>query len=236
MRSTLTADDAALAARLLADGNAAEAERLEARTRAEGPDVLWDDPRLWERLLACRDLTRPSGALFMYAALRHTLRELGVDRRDLADYTASLVLAFGRGGRAYRISEHDENEYAYVVDLAGEYARADDERQFRVLAHLGNFALWLTGIFPDYIAARRARKGGPDLEYYEAAGKSGFRRAAEHRLAGSYGLAETLDDAGMLFTELRMALNRFSDRVMFPHASSADRLLRQVADEFRVAQ
>jgi hypothetical protein len=162
------------------------------------------------------------------------LRELGVDRRDLADYSASLLLAFGRANRAYRVSEHDENSYAYVVDLAGAAARADDERQFRVLAHLGNFALWLTGIFPDYIAARRARKGGPALDYYEAAGRSGFQRAAEHRLAESYGLADVLGDAGALFTELRVALNRFSDRVMFPRARSPDRLLRQVADEFRL--
>lgn len=218
---------------LLAAGSAAEEERLRGRVREAGADALWDDPRLAERLLACRGLTQPSAALFVYAALRRALLDVGVDRRDLADYSASLILAFGGGDRAYRIGEHDENQYAYVVDLAEEAVRAGGERQFRVLAHLGNFALWLTGIFPDYIAARRARKGGPDLEYYEAAGRSGFQRAAGHRLADSYGLAGVLGEAGAQFTGLRVALNRFSDRVVFPHASSPDRLLRQVTDEFR---
>jgi len=236
VRASLAAADEALAIRLLAADSAAEAARLRDAAGRDGADALWDDPRLWDALCGSRDLTEPSVALFLYVALRHALRELGVDRADLADYSASLILAFGRADRAYRVSEHDENRYAYVVDLAGEAARADGERQFRVLAHLGNFALWLTGIFPDYIAARRARKGGPDLEYYEAAGRRGFQRAAEHRLADSYGLADVLGDAGALFTELRVALNRFSDRVMFPRAHSADRLMRQVADEFRIAQ
>lgn len=233
VRASLTAQDEAQAALLIAAGDAAEAARLAAAAREEGPDALWDDPRLLAALLDCRVLTRPSAPLLLYVALRHAMLERGLDRRDLADYCASLVLAFGKDDRAYRISEHDENTYAYVVDLAQETARADGPRQFQVLAHLGNFALWLTGIFPDYIAARRARKGGPDLEYYEAAGRAGFRRAAEHRLAGQYGLADLFGEAGAFFTEIRIAMNRFSDRLMFPGVSSPDRLLRQVADEFR---
>lgn len=235
VRAALTAQDEAQAIRLLAGGSAAEERRLRDAAAAEGADVLWDDPRLPVALLECRRLTQPSAPLLLYVALRHAMLELGLDRRDLSDYAASLVLAFGREDRAYRISEHDENTYGYVVDLAQETARADDRRQFQVLAHLGNFALWLTGIFPDYIAARRARKGGPDLEYYEAAGKRGFQRAAGHRLAESYGLAGLLGEAGAFFTEMRIAMNRFSDRLMFPHTHSPDRLLRQVADEFRTA-
>ena len=235
IRATLTAADEALAIGFLAEGNGSEAERLRARVADGGADVLWDDPRLLAMLLESRALAQPSAALLVYVALRRALLDVGVDRRDLADYGAAMVLAFGREGRAYRISDRDENEYAYVVDLIEETARADGERQFRVLAHLGNFALWLTGIFPDYIAARRTRKGGPGLAYYEAAGRSGFQRAAEHRLAGAYGLAAVLGEAGERFTELRVALNRFSDRMLFPHCHSPERLLRQVADEFRTA-
>lgn len=233
IRASLTEQDAAQAVQLLAAGDAAEAARLAGAARAAGPDVLWDDPRLLDALLESRRISEPSARLLLYVALRRALLERGLDRRDLADYCASLVLAFGAHDRAYRISEHDENTYAYVVDLAQATERADGSRQFQVLAHLGNFALWLTGLFPDYIAARRARKGGPDLEYYEAAGRSGFQRAAEHRLAGHYGMADLLGEAGAFFTEIRIAMNRFSDRVLFPNVTSPDRLLRQVADQFR---
>jgi len=201
----------------------------------EGPDSLWDDPRLMGALVASRDLVRPSPALFFYVALRRLLLELGVDDRAVTDYCAAMVLAFGRGDRAYRISEHDENRYAYLVDLMAEAGRAEGERQFRVRMHLGNFSLWLTGIFPDYIAERRSRKGGPALPYFEGIGRRGFLMASDHRLAGRYGLDGVLRALGQRFAEARIALNRMSDRMMFPSHHSADRLMRQVEDSFRLS-
>ena len=220
-----------LAIELVAAGEA-ERRRLAQRATEEGPDTLWDDPRLMGALLASRDLRRPSAALFYYVVLRRLLLELGVDDPAVTDYCAAMVLTFGRGDRAYRTSDHDENRYAYLVDLVEEAGRAEGEHQFRVRVHLGNFSLWLTGIFPDYIAARRTRKGGPGLPYYEALGRSGYLMASESRLAGRYGLEGVLRAAAERFGELRIALNRMSDRVMFPGYSSPDRLIRQVEDGF----
>ena len=216
----------------LVAGSEAEKHRLAQRAMEEGPDALWDDPRLMGALLASRDLRRPSAPLFYYVVLRRLLLELGVEDRAVTDYCAAMVLAFGRGDRAYRTFEHDENRYAYLVDLVEEAGRTEGERQFQLRVHLGNFSLWLTGIFPDYIAARRTRKGGPPMPYYEALGRSGFLMASDSRLAGSYGLDGVLRAAGERFGELRIALNRMSDRVMFPHHHSADRLIRHVEDEF----
>lgn len=233
VRATLTEADRDLAAALLAAGSAARRERLLARAEAEGADALWDDPHLVPALLAYRGLTAPSASLFVYALLRRLLLEIGIDDRPLTDYCASLVLAFGRRDRACRISARDENRYEYLADLLVEAERAAGERQFRVRVHLGDFSLWQAGLFPDYIAARRARKGGPDLPYYEEIGASGFRLASGHALAGRYGIGEVLRAAGEHFVELRVALNRLSDRLLFPRYQSADRLMRQVQDEFR---
>ena len=235
VRSSLSADDMRLAVELLASSEA-ERVRLSQKAMDEGPDTLWDDPRLMGALLKSRDLLRPSPALFYYALLRRLLLELGVDDRAVTDYCAAMVLAFGRGNRAWRIGEHDENEYAYLVDLVDEAGRATGERQFQVRVHLGNFSLWLTGIFPDYIAARATRKGAPNLPYYEALGRNGFLAASDSRLAETYGLEDVLRTAGERFPLLRMALNRMSDTVLFPHHHSPDRLLRQVADDFNRIQ
>ncbi len=232
-RASLTAADRALAVELLSRGSAKQRADLEARTAAAGPDALWDDPGLVPALLAHRGLAAPSPTLFVYAVLRRLLLEIGIDDRNLPDYCASLVLAFGRGDRAYRIAEHDECRYEYLADLLAEADRAEGERQFRVRVHLGDFSLWLAGIFPDYIAARRARKGGPDLPYYEALGASGFRMASGHELASRYGLDGVLRTAGEQFVALRIAMNRLSDRLVFPRCHSPDRLLRQVQDELR---
>ncbi len=231
MRASLTADDLALACEVLA-ATAAARTALEQRLQAEGPDVLWDDPRLAEALLDYRGLARPSAALFLYVLLRRLLLDIGVNDRAVTDYCAALVLAFGRSDRAWRTGPHDENRYDYLVDLIAEADRADGERQFRVRLHQGNFSLWLTGIFPDYIAARRSRKGGPGLPYYEQMGRAGFQLASDHRLATSYGLEAVLRTAAERFGVLRVALNRLSDRLLFPAVASPERLLRQVADGF----
>jgi len=231
VRASLTADDMRLAVELLAKGES-ERVRLSQKAMDEGPDALWDDPRLMTALVGSRDLLRTSPALFYYVVLRRLLLELGVDDRAATDYCATMVLTFGRGDRAYRIGEHDENRYAYLVDLVEEAGRSDGERQFQVRVHLGNFTLWLTGIFPDYIAARATRKGGPAMQYYESVGRTGFLMASDHRLAEQCGLSPVLRSVGQQFPMLRMALNRLSDELMFPNHSSPDRLMRQVGDEF----
>jgi hypothetical protein len=236
VRSTLSAGDQTLALGLLSGGREGERRALESRMESEGPDALWDDPRLVPALTAYRGLEAPSAALFLYAVLRRSLLDVGLDDRAVADYCAALVLVFGRGDRAFRIEEHEENRTAYLVDLVVEADRAEGERRFRVHMHLGDFALWMAGIFPDYIAARRARKGGPPLDYYEQVGSSGFLAASDHRLAGRYGLGEVLRLAGERFFDLRVALNRLSDGMMFPGCSSPDRLMRQVADGFRAGR
>jgi hypothetical protein len=231
VRSYFTAGDMSLALELLG-ASEPERRRLAQKALEEGPDVLWDDPRLMAALLAHRGLTQPTAALFLYVSLRRLLLEAGVDDRAVSDYCASLLLAFGRKDRAWRLGEHDENRYGYLVDLVAEADRSDGEHNFKVRLHLGNFSLWLSGIFPDYIAARRVSKGGPGLPYYEQLGSAGFRMASDHRLADEYGLAPVLRQAADRFGTLRVVLNRLSDRMLFPDHHSAEKLMRQVADDF----
>ena len=99
--------------------------------------------------------------------------------------------------------------------------------------HLGNYALWLSGVFPDFIERRHWRRGGPDMAYYEEMGAKGFQLAADHRLAEQNGLAPLYHTAAERFGLLRTALNTVSDTLMFPTAHSPERLMRQVRDEAR---
>src|SRR5207302_113701 len=80
----------------------------------------------------------------------------------------------------------------------------------------------------DYLAARRSRKGGPDLPYYDELGRQGFRLAAEHRLAEHLGVATIYRSAAERFPTLRVAFNRLSDRVFFPNVSTPDKILRNL--------
>ncbi len=225
-RGHLGARDLQLVILLLSRGSAPKRRALERRLQQEGPDALLDAPELLERLLAVRTLLVPSDHLLFYVLVRHALRRSGVDDRDLADYVAAVLLAFGQRDRAWRVDWNDDATHEYFVDLLGDLERTTGDRRFKVLAHLGNYALWLAGVFPDYIAARRLRRGGPDVSYYEALGRRGFGLASDHALADQYGLDGIFRSASERFRALRTALNGLSDQVFFPHHCTPDRIAR----------
>ena len=230
VRGRLRAQDFRLAALALARGDAGRRERYERLLVGEGPDCLLDEPGLLEALLALRTLVVPSPPLFTYVAVRHALLAAGVDDRELADYLATLLLEFGDHDRHARLRRTDDQTYRYLVDVVGELTGRDDsgERGFLLRVHLGNYSLWLAGLFPDYIEARRSRRGGPDLPYYDELGRQGYQLASEHRLAKRYGVAAIYRAAAERFPTLRTAFNRLSDRVFFPNVATPDKILRNL--------
>lgn len=231
VRHQLGRDDAQLVLRLLARGSDAELRTAEGRLRDEGIDALLDDPRLLAGLTEARQASHASFPLFAYVMVRHALRSVGEDDRVLADYVAAILLHFGLQSRTKRIGDADDESYDTIADLCEDLDDPDARRSFLVRAHLGNYALWLSGLFPEFLTARKHRRGAPDLAYYEEMGQRGYRLAADHRLAEQHGLTSLFSIAADRFVLLRIALNSLSDGLLFPNRVSADRLLRQVANE-----
>jgi hypothetical protein len=232
-RQHLTRNDAQLAVRVLARGSDAELSVLESRLANDGIDAILDDPELPTALVRSVTGAHASLPLFTYVMVRHALRRLGEGDRALADYLSALVVHFGTRDRAVRVGESDDQIYAALTDLLSDVNDPDARRSFLVRAHLGNYALWLSGIFPDYVEQRRWNRGGPQLDYYEEMGRRGFQLAAEHRLAEEHGLAPLYAAAADRFGLLRLALNSLSDWLFFPNVHTPERLMRQVADETR---
>ncbi|HWA17349.1 MAG TPA: hypothetical protein VG817_13020, partial [Gemmatimonadales bacterium] len=198
---------------LLSRGSAARRAVLERRLETEGPDALLDAPDLPERLLTARTIMVPGEALFFYVMVRHALQQSGLDDRDLADYLTALLLEFGRRDRANRVDWHDDHSHRYLIDILADLEASHGERRFRVLLHLGNYALWLGGIFPQYIEARRVRRGGPDMSYYDGLGQRGYSLAAEHALADRFHLDGVLHTAADRYAVVRAALNGVAERL-----------------------
>lgn len=213
VRGQLRAADLQLMLLLLSRGSAARRAVLERRLETEGPDALLDTPDLAERLLAARTIMVPSERLFFYVMVRHALQQVRVDDRDLADYLAALLLEFGRRDRATRVDWHDDHSHHYLIDILNDIEASQGERRFRVLLHLGNYALWLGGLFPQYIEARRVRRGGPDMSYYDALGRRGYSLAAEDVLADRFHLDGVLHTAADRYAAIRSALNGVAGRL-----------------------
>lgn len=218
---------------ILSGGDPDGRRQWEELLQREGPDRLLDDPRAPRALLERSGVELVPARLALYLLLRRALLEAGVERRIVADYVTALVHEFGLGDRSRRISVHDDEEYHYLVDLVEALTRAEGRRAFLLQAHLGNFALWLSGLFPDFILSRVQRKGGPGLGYYEQMGRTGFRMAAGARVAREHALDEVYREASDAFGSLRQALNRVSDDLLFPRSSTpVERLIRQARDGF----
>lgn len=230
MRQRLTRNDAQFALSLLAQGVSAERETLEATLREKGLDAILDDPRLADALLERPAAAHASLPLLIHVLVRRALRDADEGDRGLADFVSSIVLHFGVHDRANRIREHDDVRYDSLAGLAADAECSDPMRAFLVRAHLGHYALWLAGLFPDRIEAQHHRRGSPDLAWFDEMGRRGYQMAAQHRLASEHGVAQLFESAADRFPRLRVALNGLSDRVFFPHHHSTDRLLRQVRD------
>jgi hypothetical protein len=145
-----------------------------------------------------------------YVLVRHSLLDVGVEDPAVADYFAALLREFGIRSRAHRVDDVDDHDHRYLVDILADLSVSTGSRQFKVSVHLGNYALWLAGVFPERVAAQRIRRGGPDLSYYEALGGRGFAEASEHHLAERSGLDDVLRTAAGQVHEIRIALNRVS--------------------------
>ncbi len=218
---------------VLTRGDTAAREREEERLRTEGFDALLDDPRTLNALLAGPGLSTVPAALLFYLLVRHALLEGDLGDRTTADYLAALLLEYGQRNRAWVVEEGDGEEMRYLTEIV---ARVDapGRRGFLLRAHLGEFALWVSGLYPDWVEGRRGRRGAPGLSYYEELGAHGYRLAAQTSDAETWGLDDLYRSCADEFPRLRVALNRLSDRYLTPRGGDpVERLLRQVAAEFR---
>lgn len=234
VRSRLTREDAAFALALVAQGGSEDRERGEAELHEQGIDALLDDPALLRAMLGTPRGSHASLPLFTYVVVRNALVRSGERDRVLADYAAAVLLHFGLRDRARRVAETDDETYDTLAGLLEAAEGPDPRRAFLVRAHLGNYALWLSGMFPDHITYRQWRRGGPTIEYFDRLGRRGFEMAAEHRLASEHGLDLLFTLAAARFEVMRVAFNRLSDRLLFPNVNSPERLMRQVADSARL--
>jgi hypothetical protein len=206
----------------------------EERLREQGLDALLDEPAVLRALVRGQGISTAPAPLVFYVMVRHALMQREIHDRQLADYTAAVLLDFALAGRAHRVDGGQGEPFFYLADILAALERARGEREFLLRVHLGNFALWLGGVFPDHITHRVQRRGAPPLSYYDELGAAGYRMAAGSDLALRHGLGDLFLCAADRFPDVRGALNSLSDTLFFPASQDAiERLLRQVSDDFR---
>lgn len=137
-----------------------------------------------------------------------------LDRRVI-HYLANLLSLFVHADRAHRIAPHEHETCSYLVEMIDKATTADARRRFLIYSHIGNYSLYLSGLFPQWIEHRHRYKRRPvDTGYYIDFGRAYFERAATHPLARKYGLDEVFLRLALLFDHYQRALNDLASRYL----------------------
>jgi hypothetical protein len=146
---------------------------------------------------------------FYYVVVRRAFLEHGIDHRHASDYVGALLSYHVQA----RPSEPRAGGGVYLVDLvtAMSEARSADDAFF-LQTQVGNIALYLAGVFPDWIYHRETFGRRPvGLSYYERMGSAHWRAASRTSAAEKYDLGDVLEFMAARFPELRQALNDLVD-------------------------
>ena len=192
--------DAACVVRLLGD--------------AETRDLILDDDNLFHALIEHRGCLTVSSHFYFYILVRHVLRQSGINDRVIADYVAEILAEYSsmESTRCRVAGQVQPLDYFFEMLLA--LRDASERSGFELRAHIGNYALFITGVFPDRIRVRAEKRGFPNIRYFEDIGRANFRVASDHRLAQRYELGPIFDTLSERFHTARKALNDLSDRLL----------------------
>jgi hypothetical protein len=176
-------------------------------------DVILDDEALFHALLERRGCLRVSSRFYFYILVRQVFRRSDIQDRKVADYVAELMTEFARSERARCLIPGTTGPMDYFFEMLTALKTADDRTSFLIRVHVGNYSLFLSGVFPDRIRFRAEARGFPNLKYYEGLGRTQYRVASDHRLAQRYDLAQILGTLAERFGATRLALNDIAERL-----------------------
>ncbi len=179
----------------------------------ESRDLVLDDEALLHALLERRGCLRVSTRFYFYILVRHVFRRSDIQDRSVADYVAEVLTEFSRSERARCVVPGQSNPLDYFFEMMAALRTADDRTSFHIRVHMGNYSLFLSGVFPERIRFRAEARGFPDLKYYEGLGRTQYRVASDHRLAHQYELTRIFGTLSERFGATRLALNDISDRL-----------------------
>ncbi len=212
-RDRFTADDFDFVVRTLSRSETDGINLVNLLTDAEARDAILDDPRLVETVLAGDSPLSISPQLYFYVLIRHVLNETGLNDRGVSDYLASLLERFSQTARMRSPADGNSNPVQYVSDMLIALRNASPSQSFLIRAHVGNYSLFITGMFHETVE-KRSLRGAPDLSFYEEVGRSSFKAVARHELARSCALTGIFDTLSEGFHDVRLALNRLSETLV----------------------
>jgi hypothetical protein len=110
----------------------------------------------------------PLRRLFTDLVERRYRHDVHIRDARVAGYVAGLLAEFTHADNLYKVRNAQGQRLADVGELLTEAdplgPQGSFERERRVRKHIGDFTLFMTGLFPEHIGRRRARRAFPRVD------------------------------------------------------------------------
>ena len=107
----------------------------------------------------------------------------------------------------------EDRSRQYISDMLIALTCATPEQAFLLRAHVGNYSLFISGIFHEN-TQRRSLRGAPDMNFYEQIGRTNYQLVASHSTARRCELSDVYEELAKRFRDVRLALNQLSDQLL----------------------
>jgi hypothetical protein len=212
-RARFTAADFDFVVRTLARSDPDHVSLVDLLSDAEMRDSVLDHPRLVDAILSNASHLQISSQFYFYVLARHVLQQAGIGDRKLCDYVGSLLETFSRASCLRSPHTASDSVQQYISDMLIALQRVTPEQAFLLRAHVGNYSLFVSGIFHEN-TQRRSLRGGPDLRFYEQIGRTNYQLLASHAAARRCELNDVFEELADRFRDVRLALNQLSDQLL----------------------
>ena len=212
-RARFTAADFNFIVRTLARSREDSVSLVDLLSDSDLRDSILDHPKLVETILNNASHLHISSQFYFYVLARHVLQQAGIADRKLSDYVGSLLETFSRASQLESPDQIDHRVHEYISDMLIALTRATPEQTFLLRAHVGNYSLFISGIFHEN-TQRRSLRGAPDIQFYEQVGRTNYQLLAAHETARRCELSDVFNGLAERFHDVRVALNDLSDRLL----------------------
>jgi hypothetical protein len=210
-RARFTAADFQFIVRTLGRSPNDQVSLVDLLSDAETRDAVLDHPRLVDAILCHAGQLSISSAFYFYVLARHVLQRAQITDRKLCDYIASLLETFSRANGLRPPHTEEDSGQQYISDMLIALTRATAAQSFLLRAHVGNYSLFVSGIFHEN-AQHRSRRGAPAREYRAKTGMTDLEVVAAYRTPCRWN--DVFEELADRFHDVRLALNHLSDELL----------------------
>lgn len=180
-------------------------------------DLLLDHPSVKDALLDTTGCLRISPRFYFYILIRDVLQRGKIYSHQMCHYLSEILEQFSKINNLCDTGAEGTTNFAYLSDLWIALQKLPPAQAYQLRIHLGNYSLFMSGIFYERIEFQAKRRGAPSVRFYESLGSQAYRVAAETHIAKEDHVDHLLHELSHGFHDVRLALNEITEKKLHIH-------------------